>query len=275
MPGIYERQYNQLDNSDTHISARPGCSAADNIYVSLEQATPTVHEPREPLDGNTAVAMEKLEANIGIVLDVRATHKEYARTEAREQSFKKVKTRNGHSVEDLAKSGLFRTKHGETKCFHCGYVIEVPKERDIWIFHARTSPYCAHIRQCKGDMFVKSALVNEANVVSEGATGSSVDDALEHAKRTVAEVGMNMNRPQVREAIENNRLLSENLLCKICFDSVANIIVIPCGHLASCAQCFPALTLCPICRSEVNGTVRAQFVDTCKHEDLHIEFLNE
>ncbi|XP_078677125.1 baculoviral IAP repeat-containing protein 3-like isoform X2 [Branchiostoma floridae x Branchiostoma belcheri] len=44
--------------------------------------------------------------------------------------------------------------------------------------------------------------------------------------------------------------------CKICMDAEVNIVFIPCGHLAVCANCAASVRRCPICRASIRGTVR-------------------
>ncbi|XP_060582554.1 uncharacterized protein LOC132738945, partial [Ruditapes philippinarum] len=56
---------------------------------------------------------------------------------------------------------------------------------------------------------------------------------------------------------ELNRQLKEPITCKICFNAIACIITLPCGHMVSCPQCIPALTKCAVCRADIKGTVRA------------------
>lgn len=55
---------------------------------------------------------------------------------------------------------------------------------------------------------------------------------------------------------EENRILKEARLCKICMDSEVGIVFLPCGHLATCVQCAPNLQACPVCRSSIRATVR-------------------
>ncbi|XP_045195482.2 baculoviral IAP repeat-containing protein 7-A-like isoform X1 [Mercenaria mercenaria] len=62
--------------------------------------------------------------------------------------------------------------------------------------------------------------------------------------------------------VEENQRLKENQMCKICLDSRADIIFLPCGHMVSCPQCAPALTKCPVCRKTVNGHIKAFFATT-------------
>ncbi|XP_053396381.1 baculoviral IAP repeat-containing protein 7-like [Mercenaria mercenaria] len=62
--------------------------------------------------------------------------------------------------------------------------------------------------------------------------------------------------------LEENQRLKENQMCKICLDSRADVIFLPCGHMVSCPQCAPALTKCPVCRKTVNGHIKAFFSTT-------------
>lgn len=55
---------------------------------------------------------------------------------------------------------------------------------------------------------------------------------------------------------EENRLLKEARLCKICMDNEVGIVFLPCGHLASCVNCAPNLQDCPVCRTAIKATVR-------------------
>lgn len=64
---------------------------------------------------------------------------------------------------------------------------------------------------------------------------------------------------ELKELEEENERLLDTIKCKICFDGLACIIILPCGHMPSCPQCISALRHCPLCRKDVNGTVRALF----------------
>jgi len=62
------------------------------------------------------------------------------------------------------------------------------------------------------------------------------------------------------ELLKENTELKEQRLCKICMTHEANMVFLPCGHLVSCASCAPALTLCPICRATIKGSIRTYIV---------------
>lgn len=55
---------------------------------------------------------------------------------------------------------------------------------------------------------------------------------------------------------EENRRLKEARQCKICMDSEACVVFLPCGHLVTCVNCAPSLSDCPICRQPIKATVR-------------------
>lgn len=49
----------------------------------------------------------------------------------------------------------------------------------------------------------------------------------------------------------------DRLLCKVCLDAEIRVLFSPCGHLACCAGCAPALQRCPICRRTVTSKMQA------------------
>ncbi|VDI68390.1 baculoviral IAP repeat-containing protein 2/3 [Mytilus galloprovincialis] len=61
----------------------------------------------------------------------------------------------------------------------------------------------------------------------------------------------------IRGLEEENQNLKDQQTCKICLDKPIAIVFLPCGHMASCANCAPALRRCPICRVFIKGTVKA------------------
>eukprot|EP00050_Salpingoeca_kvevrii_P014368 m.35421 g.35421 ORF g.35421 m.35421 type:complete len:540 (+) comp5719_c0_seq1:2319-3938(+) len=44
--------------------------------------------------------------------------------------------------------------------------------------------------------------------------------------------------------------------CKICFDELADIAFVPCGHLGFCEACCEILDLCPICREKITQQLK-------------------
>lgn len=52
---------------------------------------------------------------------------------------------------------------------------------------------------------------------------------------------------------------SECCVCKVCFDAVANCVILPCGHMCACVQCLQQISKCPMCRRMIKTVVKAYF----------------
>ena len=61
----------------------------------------------------------------------------------------------------------------------------------------------------------------------------------------------------IKSLEEENRNLKDQQTCKICLDEPVAIVFLPCGHMAACVNCSPALRRCPICRAFIKGTLKA------------------
>eukprot|EP00092_Neocalanus_flemingeri_P026435 GFUD01028656.1.p1 GENE.GFUD01028656.1~~GFUD01028656.1.p1 ORF type:complete len:116 (-),score=34.37 GFUD01028656.1:226-573(-) len=61
----------------------------------------------------------------------------------------------------------------------------------------------------------------------------------------------------LQKEVEN---LKEARNCKICMEREASIVFLPCGHLCCCTNCAPALQICAVCRSPIQGLVRTFMV---------------
>lgn len=60
--------------------------------------------------------------------------------------------------------------------------------------------------------------------------------------------------------LQENRQLKDEMACKICLDHAASVIFIKCGHLSTCGKCAPAFKNCPMCRTPVEGFLKASLV---------------
>lgn len=49
---------------------------------------------------------------------------------------------------------------------------------------------------------------------------------------------------------------SKQAACVICLDNLANLVCIPCKHLALCIYCEQDVTTCPICRTTVEDKMQ-------------------
>ncbi|XP_053396556.1 inhibitor of apoptosis protein-like isoform X4 [Mercenaria mercenaria] len=181
---------------------------------------------------------------------------------------------------DLVEAGLVYTGVGDSvRCYFCGGGLKNWERGDVPIEeHAKWYPKCPHILLVKGQAYVEKLGRGEKPDVEEVDNNkASIDD--KHHLKTAAVlscIDMGFSEVMVKKAIkifienhepletllEENHKLKENQLCKICMDSRADVIFLPCGHMISCPQCAPALIKCPVCRQTVNGHIKAFFATT-------------
>ncbi len=65
-----------------------------------------------------------------------------------------------------------------------------------------------------------------------------------------------------RSKKNGNRNRNNNFIdyrCKICFDNVATILVLPCSHISTCISCATCIRYCPICRCNIKTLVKVYF----------------
>ena len=280
-----------------------------NGPLSLGSGSPT-----SCIDSKTAIA--SIVKNMGIILD-KPKHIDYTRLEKRQRSFNRWPAGTGQDVDTLSNAGFFYSgKSDEVTCFHCSLSLkDWSTGYDPWKIHAKLFPYCAHVRQCRGDAFVLAELGYTSNTTVPKTTRTGIDMAIsrnieayeavrlnytdeslitkalehllqgnyfrsftgvelarvieEHMGGTIdvyadsnnnvnTDTASNTNEELDIEALEDeNQVLRESITCKICYDNVASIVIIPCGHMTSCAQCISALRKCPLCRAPIKGSIRA------------------
>ncbi|KAH3729502.1 hypothetical protein DPMN_055474 [Dreissena polymorpha] len=61
----------------------------------------------------------------------------------------------------------------------------------------------------------------------------------------------------IKDVVEENYALKQQMTCKVCMDSAACVVFLPCGHMVTCEKCACALRKCAICRARIQGNVRA------------------
>ncbi|KAL4225166.1 hypothetical protein ACF0H5_015858 [Mactra antiquata] len=97
--------------------------------------------------------------------------------------------------------------------------------------------------------FTATDLVKLCQELDEGSSYDSKEESSEDNHEDNCNISEDLE--------QTNRRLKEPVMCKICYDAFACVVIVPCGHLAVCSQCVSALLKCAICRGEIKGTVRA------------------
>ncbi|XP_078615353.1 baculoviral IAP repeat-containing protein 2-like [Branchiostoma floridae x Branchiostoma japonicum] len=128
--------------------------------------------------------------------------------------------------KDLAAAGFFYTgKDANAQCFICGNVMSHWKEGD--------NPVLKHFYNFPDCDFAMGYGVGNVPASSE-----SQQDKI----------------PTQESELER---LREERMCKICMEEEMEIVFVPCGHFAVCQNCSASLHHCPMCRKNIDGTVRA------------------
>jgi baculoviral IAP repeat-containing protein 7/8 len=128
--------------------------------------------------------------------------------------------------DQLSDAGFFYSGTGDgVICFYNGCSLKDWTENDDpWKEHAYWFENCPYVLLKKGKEFVQM-------VISEFKC-------------------MQIDEKQQEE--ENTNTENENKeLCKICYEQIRNICLLPCGHVIICLDCSLNLVKCPICRTMI------------------------
>ena len=107
----------------------------------------------------------------------------------------------------------------------------------------------------------------EKRLIEEAADIKDMEEMLRNRKRSLQETLQSMP-PETQSRINTDNATSSAIgndsrgTCVICQDGVANIAVIPCGHLCLCSSCANSLNSrngqrnCPLCRGNLENLCR-------------------
>ena len=251
------------DDSTTRVSCIPRQKTMTCQKIKMEGKEFTIED-----------ICQILRNNVGIILDPRPRNKHQNMLHKRISSLERWNGRTMKTISnmDIAMAGFYYEKSIDClRCFHCLVILPSRGTRtDIWEEHAEIFPFCGHVRQCKGDTFIESVLTqsNELELCSavdfleegnESANGHCSTTLMKHDNGASFVIDNNIKSPiDLKSIVEENTQMSNNILCKVCLAEQCSIIIIPCSHFAVCGQCITALENCPLCRSTIKGTIRAQ-----------------
>ncbi|XP_045651466.1 baculoviral IAP repeat-containing protein 7 [Ursus americanus] len=171
--------------------------------------------------------------------------------------------------ELLAAAGFFHTgQQDKVRCFFCyGGLQSWEQGDDPWTEHAKWFPRCEFLLQMKGRDFVCSVQEACCHLLSSWDPSGEPEDGAPATPSAPVHTGPELPTPRrevqsegarepgAQDAQEQLRRLQEERTCKVCLDRAVGTVFVPCGHLA-CAECAPALRLCPICRAPIRSRVR-------------------
>ncbi|XP_052807373.1 baculoviral IAP repeat-containing protein 3-like isoform X1 [Mya arenaria] len=231
-----------------------------------------------------------------LVVNDRENHNVYDHEWARLRSFEKF-PRTSLSAIRLSQKGFYYTGVGtEAQCFSCGFSnSKWPAGISIEDIHRKGSPDCPFIMGAASSNVPihggadskpegencsstdsRTSFVNNHNNSAAGhhlpnsnARFGQYDSSMETDCPSIQERRSSKNHTardtnttdsfyEVEKALQNeNEELRRQVSCKICLDLDASVVFLPCGHMVTCEECAPAMRKCPICRSNIRGTVKA------------------
>lgn len=132
--------------------------------------------------------------------------------------------------EELAEAGFFYSGKGdEIVCFSCGLgICQLEPDDNLWVEHQRLLIHaCSYL-----DLNHELLKTNEIKYQEYLKTKDSQKVESEQCNH-----------------LEDEATRSIETKCKVCLDRKANIVFLPCKHVAVCSQCvFGINEKCPICR---------------------------
>lgn len=146
----------------------------------------------------------------------------------------------------LAEAGFYYEGTGDkTVCFECnGGLKDWEEEDDPWEQHALWFPTCKFLVDTKGQDFI-SDVKEKFKKKSHKETKTTKEESSESGLTGTS--GGSGNKGSKSDSIE----------CKICFDNIAEVVFLPCGHFMSCLQCAMSLkNICPYCRKRYDAATR-------------------
>ena len=104
---------------------------------------------------------------------------------------------------------------------------------------------------------VKRAVLYTDEVFKVGSTTFTVQSISLQPSMSTASSPSPLDDPVLSNrtvAIESNE--KDDDMCKLCFGSVIQTVVVPCGHMVACVTCGSLLKDCPICRKPFTSVIR-------------------
>lgn len=134
----------------------------------------------------------------------------------------------------LAEAGFFYSgMNDKVICFGCGGGLKHWTESDIpWEQHALWFKKCEYLKLIKGQKYIDQI----------------------HDYYSLLKSELSQNEVSNNEILMKNDL-SDNRLCKICYESLYNTVFLPCAHIIACTKCANLVTNCPYCRQRFTKVV--------------------
>lgn len=209
------------------------CNAADNIS-ELQQEL-------DSLKCATSETIRKLNSNLAESEDFLS------------QSNEKLLTRNWEvfSTRLLLNSELFQHKQ-RLSLWKCGIRSKL-HEKELALSQRQVD-----IDNLKSKNRTLLNCMQELGTISNTEQVNEVRDELTETKQALAHASLAVSALTVVVHRQNGSIeaAQQAAECVICLSNAMTTALTPCGHRVVCSTCAIDLQQCPLCRSEVNGTIR-------------------
>ena len=232
--------------------------------VVAQSSTLTIRPPADPNGSNLSDIYA-----LRLQMHQRARSPHLATLDARISTFHHWPAALAQRPTQLAEAGFYYEGTGDhVQCFFCGgALMDWEPNDDPWVAHSRWLSGCNYLLSIKGEDFVKEVLSRFENgdpckpeaAVPESSAQQEPEEANEETAAVEPTPAPKTTSQEETGSKDESSSLKEALLCKICFDQQMSMVFLPCGHSLSCPSCATALSSCPLCRKEIQATVRAFF----------------
>lgn len=156
-------------------------------------------------------------------------HPKYKSIGARLNSFADWPRNKSQNRRDLSTAGFFYSGVGDrVVCFSCGGGLRDWRDGDDpWEQHAVFLSKCKFLKSIKGEDFILNV--------------------------------KNSNSNTIQSKQSENKKISEDKLCKICYENEYEVLLIPCGHVVVCKNCSLQIDKCPFCRAYISNKIKCYF----------------
>ncbi|XP_034246415.1 putative inhibitor of apoptosis [Thrips palmi] len=189
---------------------------------------------------------DAFEVKNNLVPFMQPIHPRYCTLDRRHETLNRWPSGAPVTADALAESGFFYAGYRDiVLCFHCGISLSCWTEGDVVDQeHAAYSPYCAFINRTRGTTYVEDV---QKKLLSEQEVPNHFKSYIK--KHLTTQTSDEETKLDARRNVDRG-------FCKICFEREANVVVLPCAHFYTCAQCLPGHSKCGVCRAKVDFTLR-------------------
>ena len=107
------------------------------------------------------------------------------------------------------------------------------------------------------ESLVDAVLDSEPSETKAGNNSTSLQTEANPNQSEMTMAASSRSRAAIAGGEEELQELQDLRACKICKREQANVVLIPCGHLAICVNCSENTTRCPTCHSYIREKVRS------------------